>query len=316
MLNILSNAKSQRLSIVVVIYNMQREAPRTLYSLSPEYQHNVSADDYEVIVVDNGSAKPLNKEFICSFGKNFRYILIKNPSPSPAAAINIGVKKSKAPLVSIMIDGARLVSPGAVSLIIKAFEKLGNVIVGTVGFHLGPDLQTRSIQSGYNCMVEDELLDRIDWKNNGYRLFDVSTFAMSSENAGIGSIAESNLISLPRSLYSQLKGFDERFDLPGGGIVNHDFYLRASKLKNTELVTLLGEATFHQIHGGIMTNSLENEFAKKSKQYAEQYVRIRNEPFKPSNKQPILFGLPNSDSAIGVINNCGAIYKQYKRVLH
>jgi len=42
-------------SVVVVIYNMAREAPRTLHSLSAAYQRHIDADDYEVIVVDNGS---------------------------------------------------------------------------------------------------------------------------------------------------------------------------------------------------------------------------------------------------------------------
>ncbi len=35
-----------RLTIVVVVHNMQREAPRTLFSLSPQYQEGVTADDY------------------------------------------------------------------------------------------------------------------------------------------------------------------------------------------------------------------------------------------------------------------------------
>ena len=48
-----------RLSVVVVAYNMTRELKRTLYSLSPKFQRDVKAQDYEVIVVDNGSTLPL-----------------------------------------------------------------------------------------------------------------------------------------------------------------------------------------------------------------------------------------------------------------
>src|SRR5216683_2592387 len=43
------------LSVIVVVHNMAREAPRTLYSLSTTYQRHIAAEDYEVIVVDNGS---------------------------------------------------------------------------------------------------------------------------------------------------------------------------------------------------------------------------------------------------------------------
>jgi hypothetical protein len=40
-------------SVVVVAYSMQRQAPRTLLSLSAGYQRHIDADEYEVIVVDN-----------------------------------------------------------------------------------------------------------------------------------------------------------------------------------------------------------------------------------------------------------------------
>jgi len=37
-----------KVSIVVISYNMGRELPRTLYSLSPMMQVGVSGDEYEV----------------------------------------------------------------------------------------------------------------------------------------------------------------------------------------------------------------------------------------------------------------------------
>src|SRR4029453_5975812 len=43
------------LSVVVVFYNMRREAARTLHSLSRSYQRDVQDLDYEVLVIDNGS---------------------------------------------------------------------------------------------------------------------------------------------------------------------------------------------------------------------------------------------------------------------
>lgn len=47
--------KNPQVSVVVVVHNMQREAERTLYSLSAEYQRDIDPEDYEIIVVDNGS---------------------------------------------------------------------------------------------------------------------------------------------------------------------------------------------------------------------------------------------------------------------
>ena len=55
---------------------MRREAARTLLSLSRAYQRGVDDLDYEVIVIDNGSApeQRLGEEFVASFGPEFRYL--------------------------------------------------------------------------------------------------------------------------------------------------------------------------------------------------------------------------------------------------
>ena len=55
-------------------------------------------------------------------------------------------------------------------------------------------------------------------------------------------------------MWDELGGLDERFELPGGGLVNHDLYRRACDLPGAELVVLLGEGTFHQYHGGAATS--------------------------------------------------------------
>ena len=49
-------------SVVVITYNMTREIPRTILSLSPTMQVGVSHDDYEVILVDNGSTRKFDIE--------------------------------------------------------------------------------------------------------------------------------------------------------------------------------------------------------------------------------------------------------------
>ncbi len=77
-----------------VVYNMRREAARTLHSLSRSYQRGVEDLDYEVIVVENGSDpdQRLGEEFVRSFGPEFRYIdLAGEASPSPAPAVNRGI---------------------------------------------------------------------------------------------------------------------------------------------------------------------------------------------------------------------------------
>src|SRR2546422_8447128 len=90
------------LSIVVVVYNMDREARRTLYSLSTKYQHGVTGRDYEVIVIDNGSAPPFPVGYLQTLEGRFEYFYIDDARPSPAAAVNFGVRRSRGEYVGIM----------------------------------------------------------------------------------------------------------------------------------------------------------------------------------------------------------------------
>jgi GT2 family glycosyltransferase len=48
-------------SVVVVVYNMAREAPRTLHSLSAGYQRHIDPDDYEVDDANTSSARSHKK---------------------------------------------------------------------------------------------------------------------------------------------------------------------------------------------------------------------------------------------------------------
>ena len=53
-----------RLSIVVIAYNMARELPRTLQTLSANYQRGIDPHDYEVLILDNGITLPLFSMFL------------------------------------------------------------------------------------------------------------------------------------------------------------------------------------------------------------------------------------------------------------
>jgi len=268
-----------RISVIVIIYNMLREAPRTLQSLSSRYQ-NVNEDEYEVIVVENGSSVPLSEECVRSFGSKFRYFYLRDASPSPAAAINFGVKQARGEAVGIMIDGARILSPGILKYARRAFHAYENPFITTLGWHLGPDVQFRSVERGYNCESEDELISGIEWPSNGYRLFEISAFAGSSSNGWFMPVAESNCLFLLKDTYQKLGGFDERFNSPGGGLANLDFYKRAFEFPDTEPVILLGEGTFHQIHGGVMTQVAAKEIHNRRVEFEREYVAIRKRRYQ------------------------------------
>jgi len=282
--------KRPKLSVIVIVYDMAREAPRTLFTLSKEYQKNVATDDYEVIVIDNGSPTPLGEHAVHAFGENFHYHYLEHASRSPAHAVNLGVEFARGDVIAIIVDGARMLSPGVLHYAKLSFRMYPDPVVATLAWHLGRESQVVSVAKGYNQQVEDDLLEEVDWREDGYRLFQIASLAGSSKNGFFLPIAESNCIFIKKGSFEKMGGFDERFDMPGGGLVNPDFYVRACERKSSPLVILLGEGTFHQVHGGIATNASDHALRKRSELWSAHYQKLRNKPFAPTNRQPFFLG--------------------------
>lgn len=275
-----------RLSMIVIFHNMAREAPRTLHTLSTGYQRGVGAGDWELIVVDAGSNVPLERSMVESYGDHITLIRTE-PSPSPSAAINAAVRRSRGDAVMICIDGARMLTPGIVRLTLDAFAAWENPVVATLAWHLGPKIQNVSMLEGYDQTVEDRLLESVDWRGDGYELFRIATFASSSRHGWFLPVSESNCVALRRAAFDRLGGFDERFQTAGGGLVNPDFHRRACASAGP-VVHLIGEGTFHQFHGGVATNvpAASHPFPI----FHDEYVRLRGEPFAPPLAPPLIIG--------------------------
>jgi glycosyltransferase involved in cell wall biosynthesis/tetratricopeptide (TPR) repeat protein len=274
--------KKPQVSVVVVIHNMQREAARTLYSLSADYQQHIDPDDYEIIVVDNGSIPAFDTTIFENLRGNFRVIRLFPAPSSPAHAINIGLASARGDVIGVMIDGARIVTPGLLHYARTGVTMFPGAVVATLGWYLGYDQQRWGIDCGYTKDREDALLESIDWKVNGYRLFDISAGDETTVDGWFGVICESNALFLSRENWTLMNGVDEAFDYPGGGFVNLDLILRAFELPQARLVVLLGEGTFHQLHGGIATNASHNKIADKVALWREQYEQLRGREWVPS----------------------------------
>jgi glycosyltransferase involved in cell wall biosynthesis len=268
-------ARKPDVSLVVVIYNIPQKAPRTLHSLSAAYQRHIGLDEYEVIVVDNGSTPPVSPEMIKNLSGNFRLIRIDQALPSPAQALNRGLAEARGDVIGVMIDGARVVTPGLLHFAREGARLYRKAVVATLGWYLGPDFQWRSMESGYDRAQEDALLERIDWPNDGYRLFEIAAMDESSVDGWFKPIAESNALFLRRDFWEVLGGLDERFDAPGGGLLNLDTFNRALEWPEAQLVILLGEATFHQFHGGTNTNISLLQQHHNWTAWGAQYAEIR-----------------------------------------
>ncbi len=276
--------RGPRLSVVVVAYDMARELPRTLHSLSTRYQRGIEPDDYEIIVVDNGSPVPLDAEML-AFSGRARTLRLDPAPPSPVRAANEGLKLAEGELIGLWIDGARLASPGLLATARLANAVAERPVITCPAWHLGDVPHKDAARAGYDQSIEDDILAGSGWEDDGYELFSVSTFSGSSGRGIFGPMGESNALFLRREMWEELGGLDERFVLPGGGLANHDVYQRACGLRDAELIVLLGEGTFHQYHGGASTSG-----RIAWDEMHDQFVAITGHENRPPKNRPRYIG--------------------------
>lgn len=288
-----------KLSIVVVFHEMRREAARTLATLCAPYQRGVAAGDCEIIAIDNGSRAPLRREDIDAVSPAIRYLQEPPGNPSPCAAINRAAALARGEFLMVCIDGARMLSPGVLVHALAALEQHRHPFVYTLGMHLGTKPQNESMLEGYNQHAEDALLATVPWREDGYRLFEISSLAYSSSDGFFGPLSESNCFALRRDDFLALGGMDEQFTSAGGGLVNLDFFNRAHALAGVAPVMLLGEASFHQFHGGVATNVPRTDHPWQ--QMAAEYQRIRGKPYVAEARRPEYRGWLSPDYHAGLM---------------
>jgi hypothetical protein len=276
------------LSVIVIFYDMPREAPRTLYSLSKKYQCLDTDVQYEVVAIDNGSTRRLSKDLVCLFGPEFHYHYVETDDPSPCASINTYVSQARFAHVLIMIDGARMLSPGIVRLIFKSMMLVEHPFTYSLGMHLGSQSQNYSVRDGYNTLIEDQLLESVDWKIDGYSLFSISSLALSSKRGFFSQLAESNCFALRRDDFEEIGRYDQRFKSAGGGLCNLELFNRVHSAEWIQPIMLLGEASFHQFHGGVATNVPIEQHPWPVMH--EEYTSIVGEPYQGRFRSPLYLG--------------------------
>jgi cephalosporin hydroxylase len=287
------------LSVVVVFYNMRREAARTLHSLSRAYQRGIDALRYEVIVVENGSTEDerLGEAFVRSFGPEFRYLDIgRDATPSPTPALNRAIKMARGRSFALMIDGAHVVTPGVLKFGMAGLRCYSPSIVATQHWYVGPGQQPLMADQGYDQSYEDELFTAIEWPNDGYRLFEIGHFI--GDRDWFDGVLESNCLFVPRSVLEQVGGFDDSFSMPGGGYANLDLWERLGSAPDITMATILGEGSFHQIHGGTTTNDVVHDDRRtKIFAYGEHYEELRGRLLRGAAKPMHYVGSLSVDGA-------------------
>ena len=295
-----ASGTSITLSVIVNFYNMQREAARTLASLSRDYQQGADDFDYEVLCIDNGSDPPLDPDWVAGFGPQFRLLRPSNQLASPCVAINEAALQARGRYLAVMIDGAHVLTPGVFQEARLAWQQDADAVVALRHWFVGGD-QRWLAMVGYSRAMEDQLFQRIRWPANGYELFRIGAPIGENPEPWFDGLAESNCLMLPTALYDNIGGYDPAFDEPGGGFANLDLFRRAVDAASGPLISLVGEASFHQFHGGTTTNVADAEKDSRVRTYANAYRALRGEEFTGVHRSGLSFrGRMPSEFATGV----------------
>lgn len=282
-------------SIVVVGFDMARELPRTVRSFLPPYQQGVEPGQIQIIVADNGSAQPVQRDWFPD-DADVTVLRVDDGGVSPCRALNRAAALAQGEFIGVVIDGARMATPGIVRSALEASRVHPRAFVSTLGFHLGPKVQQVSVTEGYDRDVEDRLLADIGWPADGYRLFEICALGESYREGAFVAPPETTFFIMSKSRFDALGGFEERFEELGGGFANYDFFERAVEDQAAPLVMLIGEGTFHQLHYGATTQAggIRRAVATENRTlgdiYAHEYETIRGRPYRRSEPQPLLVG--------------------------
>ena len=284
-----SAKRSPLLSILVVFHRIPRQAENTLYSLSARHQRNVNPDDYEIIVVENSSDAVLGEARARAHGENIRYFYRQESGVSPAPAVNFALEQARGALIGLIIDGAHMVTPGIVEHALLAANLHDNPIVSVPAHHLGNVEHHLNRSAGHDQEVERRMLESIAWKANGYALFDIACWSGANHSGFLCPAMESNCIFCTRVAFEAIGRADERFDLPGGGLLNQDIFARLCRARDSRFIVLAGEGSFHQFHGGVSTSEYESR-DELLETLRLQYEGIHGHRVIGFDREPLVFG--------------------------
>lgn len=281
-----------RLSVIVIVHNMRRQAMNTLFSLSTAYQKNVATEDYEVVVVENRSDNPLNADEVAALGPSFRYFLREETGTSPVPAVNFAFAHCRGEQIGLIIDGARIVTPRVLEYALLAARISSQALVMVPGYHLGEQDQKFHLDNQHSEADEIQKLDELHWRENGYRLFRWACWSSSNQRGYFQPMQECSALFCSADNFRRIGGADPRFDQPGGGSINLHIYRSLGMLPDSLLYVLPGEGSFHQFHGGVTTSQHTDTEARQAllKSFDQRLEAVWGGPFKALTREPMMLG--------------------------
>jgi hypothetical protein len=205
-----------KVNVYVAGYNMESEISNTLITMLEPYQRSSNLS-WQITVIDNGSYPAMKFRNIDS-RVQVRYV--EEATKSPLGAMNRVIAEGESKYICVVLDGARMWTPGVMLQFENSLNYNDTVPSTVTAYHLGPVHQSKSKQFGYDKAVEILMLERVNYKKDGYKLFGVSVLAGANPDGENGFMNESCCLFLKRSLWAKLGGFNEKFQSSGGGLVH------------------------------------------------------------------------------------------------
>jgi glycosyltransferase involved in cell wall biosynthesis len=177
------------ISVVVPTFNRRKTVARSVAAL---FAQNLSATEYEIIVVIDGSTDG-TAEALRLLEPNCRFRIIEQDNRGPSAARNTGVRAAAANLI-LFLDDDMLGDPGLVAAHLAAHAQLDRSIAFGA-LYLSPDSPRSLAAECFNSEIGSFYLER---KRNPQLEWQIADCVFSNA-------------SLPRSLLEECGGFDETF---------------------------------------------------------------------------------------------------------
>ncbi len=291
------------LSVLVIGYQMAIQLENTLYTLSVNYQQEVNANDYEVIVVENESDNNMPDEVVAKLPPNFHFHRRPNTSVSPVPAIEFGLTQCRGKYLGVIIDGAQMLTPKVLKYVLMACRVSEQPLIAVPGYHLGTSQQHEVTNSSELMRQQTEFLSNNDWQGDGYLLFQWACFSPGNRHGYLHPLMECNAFFCSTRAFLDIGGADYRFQYPGGGAINLHVYRKLGLMKKTRLFLLPGEGTFHQCHGGVTTDK-RVDITEKLAKFREQLQEIWGQNFHALRREPMLLGTMNEQSYPFLITSC------------
>ena len=274
-----------KISIVVVIYKMSRQAENTLYSFSPEYQLGVDAADYEVIVMENESEDETRRGARRGIQAELLHHRRPNTNSSPVPSLIEGVSLARREPRD-RDDGARMVTPRVLQYALAAFRINPHAMVNVPGYHLGSGEQHAN--HAHDAEVEQQLLDQGRLAHRWLPPLHHLDVLPRSPPTRLPPVMESNAMFCSQSdLHDLVSGADPRFDMVGGGMVNLDLYYEIGN-GACRLFALPGRAP--SISSTAASTKPDDSRDDLLADFRAQYQRLRGRQFRMLERQPACFG--------------------------